>query len=70
MELGGFEAQRAVMFEDHLLNLETAAALGFATVHVGADAVVGGHVDFATPRLHPFLRSLAGPRIDREGAAP
>jgi putative hydrolase of the HAD superfamily len=70
MALGGFEASRAVMFEDHLLNLETAAALGFATVLVGAETAPGPHIDFATPRLHPFLRTLAGPRIDRESAAP
>ena len=67
--LCGFDPRRAVMFEDHARNLEPAAALGFATVLVGAG---GGapYVDFATPRLHPFLRTLAAPRIDPTGVSP
>lgn len=70
MELCDIDAARAVMFEDHLINLETAAALGFATVLVGRDTPPDRHVDFATTRLHAFLRTLTQPRIDREGAAP
>jgi len=62
--------ERTTMFEDHARNLETAAEFGFATVLVGAGATIGGVVQYATPRLHPFLRALTAPRIDREGAAP
>jgi hypothetical protein len=47
-----------VMFEDHLRNLETAAAFGFATVFVGATEKPAPYVDFATPHLHAFLRAL------------
>jgi len=65
MELGGFDSARAVMFEDHLLNLETAHALGFVTVLVGPDAQPGGHVDFAAPDLVTFLRTHDAARIDR-----
>jgi putative hydrolase of the HAD superfamily len=64
-----FAPGHAVMFEDHARNLDTAASLGFATVLVGPGQA-GGAIDYATPRLHPFLRALAPPRIDREGAAP
>jgi len=49
---------RAVMFEDHLRNLEPAADLGFATVLVGAAAAPAPYVHHAAPRLHAFLRAV------------
>lgn len=61
-----FDPARAVMFEDHDRNLETAAALGFATVLVGAPTPPGSlpgslgapYIDYATPSLHGFLRAV------------
>lgn len=52
------DPRRAVMFEDHARNLETAHAMGFATVLVGAAEWPGAYVDFATSNLHAFLQSL------------
>lgn len=53
-----FDPARAVMFEDHLRNLETAADLGFATVLVGAASPPAPYVHHAAPRLHAFLRAV------------
>jgi putative hydrolase of the HAD superfamily len=52
-----FDPARAVMFEDHVMNLATAKALGFATVLVGPDAVPSATADYAAPSLHAFLRA-------------
>lgn len=54
----GFDPLRAVMFEDHLRNLEPAAELGFATVLVGAAVAPAPYVHHAAPRLHAFLRAV------------
>lgn len=53
-----FAPARAVMFEDHLRNLEPAAELGFATVLVGVAAPPAPYVHHATPSLHAFLRAV------------
>jgi putative hydrolase of the HAD superfamily len=53
-----FDPARAVMFEDHLRNLEPAAELGFATVLVGAATPPAPYVHHAAPRLHAFLRAV------------
>lgn len=47
----------AVMFEDSVRNLETAAHLGYATVLVGA-APRRPSVQFHTPDLHTFLEEV------------
>ncbi|KAF0181731.1 MAG: putative hydrolase of the HAD superfamily [Caulobacteraceae bacterium] len=60
-----FDPARAVMFEDHDRNLETAAAMGFATVLVGPPAPPAPFIHFATSSLHAFLRGLVEPSIDR-----
>ena len=52
------------MFEDHDRNLETAAAMGFATVFVGPPAPPAPFIHFATASLHAFLRGLVEPSID------
>lgn len=57
------DPRRAVMFEDHARNLETAHAMGFATVLVGAADWPGGYVDVATASLHGFLETL----VDAKG---
>lgn len=61
----GVDPRRAVMFEDHARNLETASAFGFATVLVGASEWPGAYVDVATPSLHGLLETLvdAAPRL-------
>jgi putative hydrolase of the HAD superfamily len=59
-----FDPVRAVLFDDHDRNLETAADLGFATVHVGPPMASASFVDFSTPDLHAFLRGLVEPSID------
>lgn len=59
--LCGIAPTRAVMFEDHALNLAAAKGLGFMTVLVGATAVASATVDHATPSLHAFLRSALTP---------
>lgn len=53
-----FDPRRAVMFEDHLRNLQPAAELGFATVLVGAATAPAPYVHHAAPRLHAFLRAV------------
>lgn len=53
-----FDPHRAVMFEDHLRNLEPAADLGFATVLVGAASPPAPYVHHAAPRLHAYLRAV------------
>lgn len=53
-----FNPAHAVMFEDHLRNLEPAAELGFATVLIGPSAPPAPFVDHAAPRLHAFLHAL------------
>lgn len=55
------EPTRAVMFEDHVGNLATAKALGYATVLVGAETPPDPTVDFATTSLHAFLRAALTP---------
>lgn len=58
IETCDFDPLRAVMFEDHLRNLEPAAELGFATVLVGVAAPPAPFVHHAAPRLHAFLRAV------------
>jgi putative hydrolase of the HAD superfamily len=61
----GFDPSRAVLFDDHDRNLETASAMGFATVHVGPPIASAPFVDATTPDLHAFLRGLVEPSIDQ-----
>jgi putative hydrolase of the HAD superfamily len=59
----GIDPARAVMFEDHDRNLETAAVFGFATVLVGDVEQPTVEVDFATSDLHAFLRTVLDQRM-------
>lgn len=64
------DPRRAVMIEDHARNLRAPAAMGFATVLVGADVAQASYVHIAAPSLHAFLRALVAPRIDQTGVSP
>ncbi|WP_270374703.1 pyrimidine 5'-nucleotidase [Marinicauda sp. Alg238-R41] len=60
----GIEPATAVMFEDSLRNLETAAELGFTTVfvrphhHEGEPGEARAHVHFETDSLNAFLKDV------------